>query len=211
MKLNSSIVLVDQTQTLIKTSFIMKMKSFVYKPTVATNVWQNQIMLTGTLNSVFVKVCTFFCNFFDHSLFEISVNWELMSFRNYCNAHQLRTVFGFYMVRFLLQRGFKQILVLGFFWMKLCTLITLNAYFNSLRGGGKRLLANSTFLRGQAKTSSSKEDGTLCISSWQMEVIGWVTGWTSTEATFQRCSYKKVFWINTANLQENTHVEVWFW
>ena len=133
-----------------------------------------------------------------------------MSFRNYCNAHQLRTVFGFYMVRFLLQRGFKQILVLGFFWMKLCTLITLNAYFNSLRGGGNRILVNSTFPRGQGKTSSSKEDGTLCISSWQMEVIGWITGCTSTEATFQRCSYKEVFWNNAANLQENTHAEVWF-
>ena len=122
-------------------------------------------MLTGTLNSVFVKVCIFFVIFsiIVSSKFRLIEN--LWSFRNYCNAHQLRTVFGFYMVRFLLQRGFKQILVLGFFWMKLCTLITLNAYFNSLRGEGKRLLANSTFLRGQAKTSLSKEDRTLCFSS----------------------------------------------
>ena len=31
-----------------------------------------------------------------------------------------------------------------------------------------------------------------------------------TEAFIQRCSYKKVFWNYAANLQENTHAEVWF-
>ena len=30
-----------------------------------------------------------------------------------------------------------------------------------------------------------------------------------TEATIQRCSYKKVFWKYAANLQKNTHAEVW--
>ena len=30
------------------------------------------------------------------------------------------------------------------------------------------------------------------------------------EAATQRCSEKKVFWKYAANLQENTHAEVWF-
>ena len=30
------------------------------------------------------------------------------------------------------------------------------------------------------------------------------------EAVTQRCSYEKVFWKYAANLQENTHAEVWF-
>ena len=32
----------------------------------------------------------------------------------------------------------------------------------------------------------------------------------SSEAAIQRCSYEKVFWKYAANLQENTHDEVWF-
>ena len=32
----------------------------------------------------------------------------------------------------------------------------------------------------------------------------------SSEAALRRCSYKKVFWKYLENLQENTHVEVWF-
>ena len=31
-----------------------------------------------------------------------------------------------------------------------------------------------------------------------------------TEAALHRCSYKKVFWKCAANLQENTHAEMWF-
>ena len=31
-----------------------------------------------------------------------------------------------------------------------------------------------------------------------------------TEVALQRCSYKKVFWNYAANLQVNTHAEVWF-
>ena len=31
-----------------------------------------------------------------------------------------------------------------------------------------------------------------------------------SEAALQRCSWEKVFWKYVANLQENTHVEVWF-
>ena len=31
-----------------------------------------------------------------------------------------------------------------------------------------------------------------------------------TEAVTLRCSYEKVFWKYAANLQENTHAEVWF-
>ena len=31
-----------------------------------------------------------------------------------------------------------------------------------------------------------------------------------SEAAIKRCSYKKVFWKYAANLQENTHAEVWF-
>ena len=31
-----------------------------------------------------------------------------------------------------------------------------------------------------------------------------------TEAAIQRCSLKKMFWKYVANLQENTHAEVWF-
>ena len=31
-----------------------------------------------------------------------------------------------------------------------------------------------------------------------------------SEAAFSRCSYKMVLSKYTANLQENTHVEVWF-
>ena len=31
-----------------------------------------------------------------------------------------------------------------------------------------------------------------------------------TEAAIQRCSLKKIFWKYVANLQENTHAEVWF-
>ena len=30
------------------------------------------------------------------------------------------------------------------------------------------------------------------------------------EVAIQRCSLEKVFWKYVANLQENTHVEVWF-
>ena len=32
----------------------------------------------------------------------------------------------------------------------------------------------------------------------------------TAEAAIQRRSYKKVFWKYAANLQENTHVKVWF-
>ena len=32
----------------------------------------------------------------------------------------------------------------------------------------------------------------------------------SSEATLHRCSQEKVFWKYVANLQKNTHVEVWF-
>ena len=32
----------------------------------------------------------------------------------------------------------------------------------------------------------------------------------SPEAATQRCSKEKVFWKFAANLQENTHAEVWF-
>ena len=31
----------------------------------------------------------------------------------------------------------------------------------------------------------------------------------SSEAAIKRCSYEKVFWKYAANLQENTHAEVW--
>ena len=31
-----------------------------------------------------------------------------------------------------------------------------------------------------------------------------------TEAALQSCFYEKVFWKYSANLQENTHAEVWF-
>ena len=31
-----------------------------------------------------------------------------------------------------------------------------------------------------------------------------------SEAAIQRCSEEQVFWKYTANLQENTHAEVWF-
>ena len=48
-------------------------------------------------------------------------------------------------------------------------LITLNAYINSLRVGGGRPLVNSTFFRGQPKTSASKKDGTLvtAVNEWR--------------------------------------------
>ena len=32
----------------------------------------------------------------------------------------------------------------------------------------------------------------------------------TTEVAVQRCSQEKVFWKYAANLQENTHAEVWF-
>ena len=32
----------------------------------------------------------------------------------------------------------------------------------------------------------------------------------NTEAAVQRCSEEKVLWKHAANLQENTHAEVWF-
>ena len=31
-----------------------------------------------------------------------------------------------------------------------------------------------------------------------------------TEAAVNRCSLEKVFWKYAANLQQNTHAEVWF-
>ena len=31
-----------------------------------------------------------------------------------------------------------------------------------------------------------------------------------TEASFQKCSYKKLFWKYEVNLQETTYAEVWF-
>ena len=34
--------------------------------------------------------------------------------------------------------------------------------------------------------------------------------YSNPEATVQRCSWEKVFWKYTANLQENTHAEVQF-
>ena len=40
--------------------------------------------------------------------------------------------------------------------------------------------------------------------------INQVTTFMYVEAAIQRCSYKKVFWKYAANLQENTHDEVWF-
>ena len=30
------------------------------------------------------------------------------------------------------------------------------------------------------------------------------------EAALQRCSYEKMFWKYAANVQEDTHAEVWF-
>ena len=33
---------------------------------------------------------------------------------------------------------------------------------------------------------------------------------TKTEAATTSCSWKKVFWKYVANLQENTHAEVWY-
>ena len=35
-------------------------------------------------------------------------------------------------------------------------------------------------------------------------------GMESAEAATQRCSQEKVFWKYAANLQENTHAELWF-
>ena len=32
----------------------------------------------------------------------------------------------------------------------------------------------------------------------------------TSEAALQRCSWEEVFWKYAANLQENTHAEVWF-
>ena len=40
--------------------------------------------------------------------------------------------------------------------------------------------------------------------SYQIKVIA------KSEAATQRCSQEKVFWKYAANLQENTHAEVWF-
>ena len=37
-----------------------------------------------------------------------------------------------------------------------------------------------------------------------------VEGFKYTEASPQRRSYKKVLWKYAANLQENTHAELWF-
>ena len=34
--------------------------------------------------------------------------------------------------------------------------------------------------------------------------------WKNIEAALQRCSYKKMFWKYTANLQKNAPAEVWF-
>ena len=31
-----------------------------------------------------------------------------------------------------------------------------------------------------------------------------------SKAAIQRCSYEKVFWKYAANLQDNTHAEIWF-
>ena len=47
---------------------------------------------------------------------------------------------------------------------------------------------------------------TLFIFLLQLHILPWV----NTEAAFQRYSLEKVFWKYAANLQENTHSEVWF-
>ena len=36
-----------------------------------------------------------------------------------------------------------------------------------------------------------------------------IAKWNDPEVVTQKCSWEKVFWKYAANLQENTHVEVW--
>ena len=71
--------------------------------------------------------------------------------------------------------------------------------------------------RGSYKANSNN-DNTSNIKSVDDEVlpeyeyisesgIDWIT---LAETTVQRCSHKKMFWKYAANLQENTHAEVWF-
>ena len=54
----------------------------------------------------------------------------------------------------------------------------------------------------------------IWLNGWEVEKsIKYVRKvWMSQnkEAPTQRCSMKKVFWKHLANLQENTHAEVWF-
>ena len=40
-----------------------------------------------------------------------------------------------------------------------------------------------------------------------MEILPYIA---YSEVALPRCSYKKVFWKYAANLQENTHADVWF-
>ena len=42
--------------------------------------------------------------------------------------------------------------------------------------------------------------------------VNWVplVAGTEAETALQDCSQEKVFWKYAANLQENTHAEVWF-
>ena len=42
---------------------------------------------------------------------------------------------------------------------------------------------------------------------WRFSLI---SVWICLEAVFQRCTYENVFWKYAANLQDNTHAEVWF-
>ena len=48
------------------------------------------------------------------------------------------------------------------------------------------------------------------IQSNQIESNTPIENFPFTEAAVQRCSYEKVFWKYTANLQDNTHAKVWF-
>ena len=48
----------------------------------------------------------------------------------------------------------------------------------------------------------NKRDSTVIVS-WEFKYI-------FPQAALQRCSCEKVFWKYAANLQENTHAEMWF-
>ena len=62
---------------------------------------------------------------------------------------------------------------------------------------------SSVFLSTSFFTTTLSMKHLFC--SWDPFIITFLT-----EAAIQRCSWENVFWKHAANLQENTHVEVWF-
>ena len=162
---------------------------------------------------------------YDHSLSLIVISLSLLVSRCTIRCHLLYHSLSFDVTRcHSLYKSLSLVVTrcityLPFYkWSKLCIIELIDIFYWMILGLcfiWKAFKTVNVNLWKSGKTVT-RTPAKWKLFGWFIKMLSIRVGYSrffkqvGSEAALHRCSYKKVFWKYAANLQENSHAEVWF-